>query len=81
MVFNGVSAAWATSGKNSTFDSKSASVAADVGVAAGDVSPCTAVEASWDAAVCALAAADVPFVVCGAGVNGVSVVADADVPA
>jgi hypothetical protein len=50
-------------------------------VAAVDASPCSAVEVSWDAAVCVLAVADVPFVVCGAGVNGVSVVADAEVPA
>jgi hypothetical protein len=39
------------------------------------------VEVSWDAAVCVLAAADAPVVVCGAGVNGGSVVADADAPA
>jgi hypothetical protein len=51
VVFNGVSAAWATFGKNSTFPSKSDSVAADVAlVAAVDVSPCSAVDASWDAA-------------------------------
>jgi len=50
-------------------------------VAAVDVSPCTAVEVAWDAAACGLAVADVPVVVCGAGGNGGSVVADADAPA
>ena len=46
-----------------------------------DVSPCSAVEASWDAAACVLPAADAPVVLRGAGVNGGSVVADAEAPA
>jgi hypothetical protein len=62
-------------------DSVSSTDAGVAVVAAVDVSPCTAVAVSWDAAACVLAAADVPLVVCGAGVNGVSVVADADAPA
>src|ERR1700759_2994257 len=84
-VFNGVSPAWATPGKNSRFVSKSGNIAcaaSDVAlVAAVAASPCTAVEVSWDAAACVLPAADAPVVVRGAGVNGGSVVADADAPA
>src|ERR1700691_5059314 len=84
-VFNGVSAAWATPGKNRMIPARSDSVLsadADVAlVAAVDVSPGSAAEVAWDAAACVLAAADEPVVVCGAGVNGVSVVADADAPA
>src|ERR1700744_4476233 len=80
VVFNGVRPAWATPGKNRTSVDRSDSVSsADAGaasVAAVDATPCSPAEIA-----CALVAADAPVVVCGAGVNGVRVVADAEVPA
>ena len=85
VVFNGVSPAWATPGKNRMIPARSDSVLRSdpdaAVVAAVDVSPCSAVGIAWDAAACVLVAADGPVVVCGAGVNGGSVVADADAPA